>query len=46
MAAYGFDGTKPGLFGPGIIHFLNKWSGRTFEFDAESYIREVSVAGG
>jgi hypothetical protein len=39
--SYGFDGTKPKLFGRGIIHFLNIWSHYSFVFDSELYIRQT-----
>ena len=43
--SYGFNGGESGLFGPGLIRFLNQWSDRTFEFDAEAYIQLASSEG-
>jgi hypothetical protein len=42
--SFGFDGTKPGLFGKGILHFLNLWSTRKFRFDKQQFITEAASA--
>jgi hypothetical protein len=45
--SFGFDGTKPRLFGKGILHYLNLWSDRNFKFDADCYIKEkIAVVEG
>lgn len=36
--SFGFDGTKPALFGKGILHYLNQWSTRKFQFDSDCHI--------
>jgi len=38
--SFGFDGTKPGMFGKGILHYLNLWSAREFIFDKQEFIIE------
>lgn len=38
--SYGFNGDRPGYFGPGLVHYLNEWSDREFKFTDQGNIRE------
>jgi len=40
--AYGLNGSKPGYYGPGLVHYLNEWSNREFKYTPHDNIREQS----
>jgi PAS domain len=40
--AFGFNGDRPGYYGPGLVHYLNEWSNQQFKFTAQGNIRERS----
>ncbi|MFN0044180.1 MAG: toll/interleukin-1 receptor domain-containing protein [Alphaproteobacteria bacterium] len=36
--SYGFNGSRPTFFGPGLLHYLNEWSKRTYMADGKAQI--------